>query len=102
MRWGVAGTAKHTARCRRSTARRTCYRIDSALGWYEDVDKGGNSQYGAARLGMVDEVSLARLVFRVPFEYVKLRVVGSLARWLYMPCMSGIGSRMKLFMSITV
>ena len=37
-----------------------------------DVDKGGDCQDLPALLGMVDEVSLAGLIFGVPFEDVEL------------------------------
>lgn len=67
-----------------------------------DVDKGSNSQHWAARLSMVDKVSLAGLVFRIPLEDVELRVISSLGRRLCMPGMSGIGGKVELFMGITV
>ncbi len=67
-----------------------------------DVDKGSNSQYWAARLSMVDKVSLAGLVFRVPLEDIELRVISSVGRRLCMPGMSGIGGKVELFMGITV
>lgn len=45
-----------------------------------DVDKGGNSLDRPTMLGMVDEIALATLVSGVPFEYLKLGVIGALRR----------------------
>lgn len=40
-----------------------------------DVDEGGDCLYLGTLLGMVDEVSLAGLVFGIPFEDVELRII---------------------------
>lgn len=38
----------------------------------KDVDEGSDGLYGAALLGIIDEVFLAGLVFGVPFEDIEL------------------------------
>ncbi len=52
--------------------------VDGVLIWEMNVDKGGDGLHGTALLGMFDKVSLTRLIFGIPIEYVKLGVVGSL------------------------
>lgn len=43
-----------------------------------DVDKGGEGLHGHRMLRMVEEVSCAGEIFRIPFEDVELRIVCSL------------------------
>ena len=102
MRRRVVWPPKHATRGWGPTTRGTGYGIGGALRRQEDVDKGRDGEDGATGLGMVDEVALAGLVFGVPFENVELRVIGALGRLLCVPCMSGIGGRVELFMGITV
>ena len=64
-----------------------------ALEGEADVDEGGDGLDGITVLGVVGKISLTALVFGVPFEDVKLRVVGVLWRGSLVDRVGEIGER---------
>ena len=49
--------------------------MDTTGEWKPDVDKGCYSLHRSRMLGSFEEVSLTRLITRVPFENVELGIV---------------------------
>lgn len=80
----VVGLGVRAARCgkggggRREGARRGGRERGRALEGEMDVEEGGDGLDRAGVLCVIEEVSLAGLVFGVPFKYVELGVVSTL------------------------
>ena len=65
---GSESRSAEWVRCRRLTRSRIRYRIGDVLEGKMDVDESCDCLDRPALLGMIDEVTLAGLIFRVPFE----------------------------------
>ncbi len=80
-------------------------RIDRLLIGEFDVDKGGHGLHRPTLLRVFDKVSLTGLVFGIPIEDIKLRIVSSLCRRLGRSKRGGQvgkGSVLKLLVRVAV